>query len=400
MASLPRLLQLMFFKDLFPQTAKLQDALLGWFAKAKRPLPWREAYDPYSVWISEIMLQQTQMMRGVEFYLNWMRRFPDLAALAKADEKDVLKAWEGLGYYSRAKNILKTARLAARNGGALPGSADALQKLPGIGPYTAKAIASIAYNLPVACVDANVERVLSRLCDLETPVRSASGKKELASLAQDFLTPSHAREHNEAMMELGALVCGKSPCCPECPLKPWCLALRRGTVKERPVLPERQQRIPLNLACGIVPLLDAGQCRILVQRRPAKDVWGNLWTFPYTQFDESTAPAAAIAAHLAQEAGIEAAVLSALSAVKTSYTKYRVAIAGFVLKPAAILTTKPGAPALTHPLEMGGGAFAWAACRELNALPMPAPFRRLARLILQKNGVLNDVLNDAVKAGS
>lgn len=390
----------MSLKDLFPQLSLMQDALLGWFARARRPLPWRETYDPYSVWISEIMLQQTQMTRGIAFYQNWMRRFPDLAALAKADEKDVFKAWEGLGYYSRAKNILKTARLAAQNGGTLPDSVDALLKLPGIGPYTAKAIASIAYNLPAACVDANVERVLSRLCDLETPVRTALGKKELAALAQDFLTPSHAREHNEAMMELGALVCGKSPKCPECPLKAWCLALRRGTVKDRPILPERQQRIPLNLACGIIPLLDEGQCKILVQRRPAKDVWGNLWTFPYTQFDDSTDPAAAIAAHLAESTGIEAAVLSALPALKTSYTKYRVAIAGFVLKPAATFTMESGASALPHPLEKDGGAFAWAACRELNALPMPAPFRRMSRLILQRNVVLNDVLNDAARAGS
>ena len=162
---------------------ELQQALLAWFDANARPLPWRRHYTPYEVWISEIMLQQTQMERGVSYFLRWMERFPDLPALAAASEEEVLHAWEGLGYYSRARNLLAAARLVMQeHGGVFPSDPEAIRALPGIGPYTTAAIASIAFNLPVACIDANVERVIARVFDVDSPVKSGPAAARIAEL--------------------------------------------------------------------------------------------------------------------------------------------------------------------------------------------------------------------------
>ena len=198
-------------------TDAVQTALLDWFARHKRALPWRERYTPYEVWISEVMLQQTQMERGVAYFRRWMERFPDVAALAAAPEEDVLHAWEGLGYYNRARNLHKAARRIMAQGGGFPDTPEGIRALPGIGPYTAAAIASIAFNIPVACVDANVERVISRLFDVDSPVRQEPAASAIRQWAQRLLPPGKAREHNQAMMELGALICGKKANCPQCP---------------------------------------------------------------------------------------------------------------------------------------------------------------------------------------
>lgn len=172
---------------------ELQQALLAWFDANARPLPWRRHYTPYEVWISEIMLQQTQMERGVSYFLRWMERFPDLPALAAASEEEVLHAWEGLGYYSRARNLLAAARLVMQeHGGVFPSDPEAIRALPGIGPYTTAAIASIAFNLPVACIDANVERVIARVFDVDSPVKSGPAAARIAELARRILPEGEA----------------------------------------------------------------------------------------------------------------------------------------------------------------------------------------------------------------
>ena len=210
--------------------------LLSWFAENRRPLPWRADYTPYRTWIAEVMMQQTQMDRGVQYFLRWMERFPDVAAVAAAPEEDLLKAWEGLGYYRRARNIQAAARvIMERHGGNFPTSYADILALPGVGPYTAGAIASTAYNEEVPCVDGNVERVLSRVFDIDTPVKEEPAKSRIRELAQALIPKGEARNFNQGLMELGALVCRKKPECERCPLAGLCESRHLGIQNERPV---------------------------------------------------------------------------------------------------------------------------------------------------------------------
>ncbi|MEW6499985.1 MAG: A/G-specific adenine glycosylase, partial [Thermodesulfobacteriota bacterium] len=212
--------------------AHLQEALLAWFAAHSRDLPWRRTYDPYHVWISEIMLQQTRMERVIGYFRRWLERFPDLPALAAADEEEVLKCWEGLGYYSRARNLHRAAGLVMRDhGGTIPADHAALLTLPGIGRYTAGAIMSLAFNREYPLVDANVERLFARLYDIDSPVREAVNHRFVWQRALELIPPGRARLFNQALMELGALVCTpKNPACSACPLAGHCKALRGNTV--------------------------------------------------------------------------------------------------------------------------------------------------------------------------
>ena len=266
---------------------ELQQALLAWFDANARPLPWRRHYTPYEVWISEIMLQQTQMERGVSYFLRWMERFPDLPALAAAFEEDVLHAWEGLGYYSRARNLLAAARLVMQeHGGVFPSDPEAIRALPGIGPYTTAAIASIAFNLPVACIDANVERVIARVFDVDSPVKSGPAAARIAELARRILPEGEARRHNQAMMELGALVCGKKPRCGQCPLARFCTALHLGIVHERPVPGKKAEITPIEVVTGVLSSHD----RVFVQKRLPQGAWGGLWEFPGGRVEPGETP--------------------------------------------------------------------------------------------------------------
>ncbi len=330
----------MLFTSFFPDPEPVRSALLAWYNVAKRDLPWRRHCTHYSVWISEVMLQQTQMSRGTAFFERWMRLFPDLESLAAASEEEVLRAWEGLGYYSRARNILKTARLLAASSSPFPDNVRDLLKLPGIGLYTASAIASIACNKDVACVDANVERVIGRLCDLDLPIRSKEGKSALAELAEGFLTHGRAGEHNQAMMELGALICGKKPLCQDCPLANWCLARKHGTVLMRPVLPAPKGRIPLHLVSAIV----LHENRVFLTRRSHGSVWGGLWAFPYGELREGEDMASAAVRIIMEAAGIDASIVQEaalpgcrsirpLAELKTAYTKYNVTTHFFLFSP-------------------------------------------------------------------
>lgn len=376
----------MLFTSFFPNPSPVRSALLAWYNQAKRDLPWRRDCTPYRTWISEIMLQQTQMSRGVAFFENWMRRFPDLESLARASEEEVLRAWEGLGYYSRARNILKAARLIACRG-RFPDTVQDLLKLPGIGIYTASAIASIACNIDVACVDANVERVLGRLCDLDLPIRAKEGRTVLAELARDFLTKGHAGEHNQAMMELGALICGKNPLCQDCPLKSWCLARQNGTVHMRPVLPEPAGRIPLLLVSGIIRHQD----HILVTRRPQGSVWEGLWTFPSGKTGDGETHEAAVCRIIKETAGIDTRLIQSLATLKTAYTRYNVTLHFYLLCPEGSKNALPASSTSSLPAPSGtdAGSFRWIAERDLADLPMPPIHKKAARQFFLQNRTID-----------
>lgn len=261
--------------DLSPaQLRAFRSGLLRHFDQHKRDMPWRRTRDPYRIWVSEVMLQQTRVDTVKPYYERWMNRFPDVQALAVAPVDEVLKAWEGLGYYSRARNLHAAARLVReQHNGQLPGTYAALRELPGIGDYTAGAVASVAFAQPEPVVDGNVSRVLHRLCD--EPRMSA---RELRAQAAALVAPDRPGDFNQAMMELGSIVCTpRAPRCDVCPVRDWCRAFARGTQLERPA-PKPPKAIP-HREFTVVVLRNA-KGEVLLRKRPPKGLLAGLWEFP------------------------------------------------------------------------------------------------------------------------
>lgn len=307
--------------------AAFRSALLGWFAANARDLPWRRTLDPYQVWLSEIMLQQTQMDRAVAYFERFLARFPDVSSLAAAHEDEVLKLWEGLGYYSRARNLLRAARtVAEEHGGAFPSGFAAIRALPGVGPYTAGAIASIAWGEPRPAVDANVLRVFSRLLDLAEPVAAPAARRRIEAAVAELLPSGEARAFNQALMELGALVCSpRRPDCPACPLAAQCLARARGTTAQRPVLKAGPEIIRIAMACGV--LADSGE--LFIQKRRADDVWPGLWEFPGGVLEPGETPEQALVREYGEETGLAVRPAGRIATLRTSYTRYRITLHGY-----------------------------------------------------------------------
>lgn len=307
--------------------AAFRRALLGWFAASARDLPWRRTLAPYHVWLSEIMLQQTQMDRAVGYFQRFVERFPDVASLDAADEDEVLKLWEGLGYYSRARNLRKAARqIMQRHGGVFPREISDIRALPGVGPYTAGAIASVAFNQAVPAVDANVLRVFARLLDLDEPVDAPGARRRLDAAAAELLDPAEPRAFNQALMELGALVCRpRTALCPACPVSDFCLAARRGTAAMRPVLRPGPEIVRIQMACGVL----ACRGRLLIQKRRADDVWPGLWEFPGGVLEAGESPEEALVRELREETGLGVRPGGRIAVVRSSYTRYRITLHGF-----------------------------------------------------------------------
>ncbi|MFO8000395.1 MAG: A/G-specific adenine glycosylase [Marinilabilia sp.] len=249
-----------------------------WYLNHGRSLPWRETRDPYKIWISEIILQQTQVTQGKKYYLNFLRAFPDVHALAEASEKEVLQQWQGLGYYSRARNLHQAAKtIVKEHNGLFPQTYKKIQTLKGIGPYTASAIASFAFDLPYAVVDGNVYRLLSRIYAISTPVDTHEGKNQFKELADRLLDRNDPATHNQAIMETGAMICRPSlPLCSECPVAHLCKAFAKGKQTEFPVKSKRKVRKKRYLNFLIIHCKD----NILIQKRQDKDIWQGLYQFP------------------------------------------------------------------------------------------------------------------------
>ena len=252
--------------------------LIDWYERHRRDLPWRETTDPYNIWISEIILQQTRVAQGLGYYLRFTARFPDVKTLADAPEDEVLRCWQGLGYYSRARNIHAAAKeVMTRFGGVFPTGYDEVRSLKGIGDYTAAAIVSFAYGQPRAAVDGNVYRWLARLFGVDTPIDSSEGKRDFAELAQWLLPEDRAAVFNQAAMEFGALQCvPKSPDCLMCPLADRCQALACGTVESLPV---KKTRTKTKIRWFNYLVVRCGGETLLGQRTQ-KDIWQNLYEYP------------------------------------------------------------------------------------------------------------------------
>lgn len=259
------------------------DILIAWYERNGRSLPWRETRDPYRIWLSEVILQQTRVAQGMDYYLRFTERFPNVASLAAADEDSVLKLWQGLGYYSRARNLHAAARQVMEQfGGDFPEKFEDVRSLRGVGDYTAAAICSMAYDLPCAVVDGNVYRVLGRLFDIEEPIDTGAGKKLYAALARETLGEAPPAVYNQAIMDFGALACTPTqPACETCPLTEQCAARAAGTVAQRPVKKGtseiRDRRFHyLHIVCGD---------RTVLHRRGAGDIWQGLYEFPIVETD-------------------------------------------------------------------------------------------------------------------
>ena len=268
-------------KSNLKDTAFPKQNLGSWYSSIKRDLPWRENKNPYSVWISEIILQQTRVDQGLPYYNKFLERFPTVFDLAKASEDEVLKLWEGLGYYSRARNLHATAKYVSNVlKGEFPDNYDELLTLKGIGPYTASAIGSICFNLPVAAVDGNVYRVLSRYYGIHESIDESSTKKLISELANGIVDVSDAGNHNQAVMELGATVCTpKSPKCGECPLKDSCLGFAQNLQLILPIR-TKKTKVRERFFYYLIPIAD-GQS--LIRRRGEGDIWQGLYEFEYVE---------------------------------------------------------------------------------------------------------------------
>lgn len=350
----------------------IQTRLLAWFELQQRDLPWRKSYIPYEVWIAEIMGQQTQMERVAAYFRNWVTRFPDIQAVAEAPQQSLIKAWEGLGYYSRVRNIHRTARIMVDEyDGCVPQHYKQLLALPGIGPYTAAAIMSIAYNEPYPLLDTNVERVFTRLANIDRPLQQAGTKRTLHQMAETLLSREQPRAYNQALMELGALICTpKKTDCPACPLMEHCEALQADTVSQRPLPKTRKKVVDIVMACGIIWRDGA----VYIQQRLEEDIWGGLWEFPGGRLKNGESPENAVVREIQEETAFVVQDIQPFKTVTHHYTKYRVTLHGFFCSLA-----KPG----HKPVLQAASQYRWIAVPDLAAFPYPSGHRQLVQALLK-----------------
>ena len=340
--------------------------LLSWYDANARSLPWRSDPIPYKVWISEIMLQQTQVETVLPYFERFVARFPNLPSLAQAEESEVLQVWEGLGYYSRARNLHKAARIILNvHGGQLPSDVDILRSLPGIGPYTAGAIASISFGAPEPALDANIRRVTIRLLDLHAPP-GRDTDLQLWKFARQILPDALVGDFNQALMDLGSAVClPAQPLCQACPLQDECLAFQHGTQNELPV---RKPKAKLPHKLVVAAVITRGD-QVLLARRPSDGMLGNLWEYPGGSVLEDTADLnEALRELLNARFGISVDVVTPLGLFKHAYTHFRITLHAYKC-------LRSGADNPTLPPD-----FAWV---PFGALP-DYPMGKVARLISRK----------------
>jgi len=275
--------------------ANIQRAILEWYDQNKRNLPWRDSKNPYFIWISEVVLQQTRVEQGAPFFHRLIEAFPSVEALAAATEQEVLTVWKGLGYYSRARNLHKAAQeIITAHSGVFPREFLALKKLPGVGEYTAAALSSICFNQAIAAVDGNVIRVVSRLLDLSDPVETSQTARSITEFANEILSPTRPGDFNQAMMDFGSMVCTpKSPSCASCPLATVCLARINNTQHLRPVKKPKKKAVNRFLLFKVQ--LQEGKIRMIQQQKGS--IWENLFLFPFDEFSSE----AAFLARISQE---------------------------------------------------------------------------------------------------
>ena len=301
--------------------------MLDWYSENARELPWRNHPDSYAIWVSEIMLQQTQVETVIPYFLKWMRRFPTIPILAASSQQDVLNLWEGLGYYGRARNIHRAAViLVAGHGGRLPADIGKLRELPGIGRYTAGAIASLAFGKNEPVLDGNVRRVLSRVFHVTEPLRSTQGEKVLWRIAGEHLPPGKAGDYNQAIMDFGSTIClPKSPICADCPLMGLCQARDLGIQGALPV-PQSKKEIPHYTVTAAVFMRDG---QVLIAQRPQDSLLGGMWEFPGGKQEIGEDLESCLKREILEELGLVIQVGDLLGVYKHAYTHFRITLHAF-----------------------------------------------------------------------
>jgi A/G-specific adenine glycosylase len=304
--------------------------LKAWYRKNRRDLPWRRTADPYLIWVSEVMLQQTQVDTVIPYYQRFMCRFPTLGSLAEAELQDVLKLWEGLGYYARARNLHRAAKaVVEKYSGAVPKQWAEFKALPGVGDYIASAVLSIAFQKPLPVVDGNVKRVLSRLFEIDAPVNSSSSFRLFKSMAGRLLDSKDPGTFNQALMELGALVCKpKNPDCEACPLAGRCRALQAQAVDAYPKRSSRRAVPQYHIAVGVI----FKDRRVLIVRRPDHGLLGGLWEFPSGRVQPHESPESACMRTIFETVNLKVEVISHLTRIHHAYTHFKIVADIFICR--------------------------------------------------------------------
>lgn len=352
----------------------IRTALTQWFAVHQRKLPWRQTRDPYAIWVSEVMLQQTQVKTAIPYFLDFMAAHPTIRELANANLETILKSWQGLGYYARARNLHKAAGIVVQElQGRIPEDYKTFLSLPGVGNYIASAVQSIAFDHPFAVVDGNVKRVLARVFTAETPVNTSASHRVFQDMADPLLDRKNPGTFNQALMELGALVCTpKSPRCRACPLTANCRALRQARVQAFPVRIKKKKVSTHPVAAGIVR--HAG--RVLITRRKLNGLLGGLWEFPGGKVKQGETPETTCAREILEETGLEIRVDTKLTRVRHAYTHFKIEMDVFYC------TCLGGEIRLDGPID-----HAWVRPSDLENYPFPRANLKFLPMI-QKGGIL------------
>ncbi|KAA3642947.1 MAG: A/G-specific adenine glycosylase [Chloroflexi bacterium] len=354
-----------------PKKRSLTKKLLTWYRANKRSMPWRDHPDPYAVWVSEIMLQQTRVETVVPYFERWMMRFTTIGKLAAASQQDVLNLWEGLGYYSRARNLHKAAQVVVdEHQGALPADLSALQKLPGVGRYTAGAIASLGFGLDAPVVDGNIKRVLARIFNVEEAVDTTVGEKRIWALAEEYLPGGEAKDYNQALMELGATICTpRNPKCETCPVNTICEANKLDLQGERPVTKPKAEVPHYTVAAAVIQK----RGRVLLAQRPADGLLGGMWEYPGGKQEDGESLPVCLRREIREELGVKIKVGEELGLYRHAYSHFRVTLHAFLCE------LKVG-----KPKAIEAQAIKWVWLKDLGDYPMGKLDRMISETIVAK----------------
>lgn len=359
--------------------------MTNWYRQHHRKLPWRETDDPYHIWVSEVMLQQTQVATVIPYFEKFIKTFRTVSDLATADLQAVLKAWEGLGYYARARNLHKAAQVVSNyHDGEIPRNYSDFRKLPGVGEYVAAAVQSIAFGQPYPVVDGNVKRVLARLFQIEAPVNDSASMKIFQEIAAAVLDRQHPGEYNQAMMELGAMICRPpNPLCGQCPVSAFCRAFETGRQDEFPRRKEREKTPLYHIAVGVVR---KGR-RLLITRRAENGLLGGLWEFPGGKVREGEETAAeACVREIKEEVNLEIKIIAYLTTVRHAYTHFKIVMDVF------LCDYLSGEVALKGPVD-----FKWITVEEIKRYPFP---KANHKFIPQIDSIVNRIFASYPPGGS